>query len=149
MWSSIIAVAGTLLGSVTAYALQQRAARTERAEARAESSRRDRLAAVTALVSALADHRRAMWVREDLRLSGAEQDAYTAARAESHATRSAVTAPLTEVTILAPDLARTAHAAARATYALRGAEDADTLAALREAAITAADQLVAAAANEL
>ncbi|MER8159562.1 protein kilB [Streptomyces sp. NPDC094472] len=146
MWSSIIAVVGTLLGSVAAYVLQQRAGRLERAEARGEVRRSDRLAAVTALVAALAEHRRAMWVREDLRMTGDAPEAYAAARADSHATRAAITAPLTTVALLAPELAEAAEYAARATYALRGTPDPDALAARRQEAIAAADRLVTSAA---
>ncbi|MFE3903225.1 protein kilB [Streptomyces sp. NPDC059153] len=147
MWTSLIAVLGTLLGSVTAYLLQQRTARTDRAESRAHEARRDRIAAVTALTVALADHRRTMWAREDLRLAGAPDADYREARAASHATRSALTAPLTTLSILAPGLAAAAHAAATATYALRNAPDTDTLTARRQAAIDAADHLIHAAAT--
>ncbi|MFC9191308.1 protein kilB [Streptomyces cyaneofuscatus] len=147
MWGSVIAVLGTLLGSVTAYVLQQRTARTDRADVRRHEERRDRIAAVTALVAALADHRRAMWVREDLRLSGAAEADYQAARAASHNTRSALTAPLTMLAVLAPDLAGVAREAAGATYALRGVEDREVLDLYRRAAIEAADDLVRAAAT--
>ncbi|MER6020760.1 protein kilB [Streptomyces anulatus] len=149
MWGSVIAVLGTLLGSVTAYLLQQRTARTDRSEARRHEERRDRIAAVTALTVALADHRRSMFVREDLRLSGAADDAYQAARAASHNTRSALTAPLTTLAILAPDLSGAAQFAARATYALRAAESTELLAVLRTAAIEASDRLVSEAATAL
>ncbi|MEV6807333.1 protein kilB [Streptomyces sp. NPDC051132] len=135
MWASLIAVMGTLLGSMATYLVQQRGA--ERS-----TLRRDRLAAVTALTVALADHRRAMWVREDSRLSGADAAAYEAARAESHATRSALTAPLTTLAILAPRLADVAQDAAAATYRLRGAESPRALNDAREAAITACERLV-------
>ncbi|NJA56274.1 protein kilB [Streptomyces sp. NEAU-H3] len=135
MGASLIAVIGTLLGSVTAYLLQQRG--SERT-----ALRRDRLNAVTALTAALADHRRTMWLREDLRLSAAPHDSYEAARAESHATRAAITAPMTTLAILAPSLAETARAAASAVYELRGAADTGALTALREAAILASDRLV-------
>ncbi|MFF9637362.1 protein kilB [Streptomyces bacillaris] len=147
MWGSVIAVLGTLLGSVTAYVLQQRTARKDRAEVRGYEERRDRIAAVTALTVALADHRRAMWVREDLRLSGASDADYQAARAASHNTRSALTAPLTTLAILAPDLAGVAQDAAGATYALRNTENRGLLDFYREAAIEAADDLVRAAAT--
>ncbi|EGX55133.1 hypothetical protein SZN_34477 [Streptomyces zinciresistens K42] len=142
--TTLIAVLGTLLGTAMAYLLQQRGARTERVAVRSEDRRRERLTAVTDLVSALAAHRRAMRVREDLRLAG-DQDGYAAARAESHATRAAITAPLMLVTVLAPDLADAASGAASATYALRGAADAAALTALRRAAIAATDRLVTAA----
>ncbi|MEU2573396.1 protein kilB [Streptomyces anulatus] len=147
MWGSVIAVLGTLLGSVTAYMLQQRTARRDRAEVRGYEERRDRIAAVTALTVALADHRRSMWVREDLRLSGASDADYQAARAASHNTRSALTAPLTTLAILAPDLAGVAREAAGATYALRNTENRELLDFYRRAAIEAADELVRAAAT--
>ncbi|MFJ1780981.1 protein kilB [Streptomyces anulatus] len=147
MWGSVIAVLGTLLGSVTAYVLQQRTARADRAEVRGYEERRDRIAAVTALTVALADHRRSMWVREDLRLSGASDADYQAARAASHNTRSALTAPLTTLAILAPDLAGVAQDAAGATYALRNTENRELLDFYRRAAIEAADELVRAAAT--
>ncbi|MFH9747757.1 protein kilB [Streptomyces anulatus] len=147
MWGSVIAVLGTLLGSVTAYGLQQRTARKDRAEVRGYEERRDRIAAVTALTVALADHRRSMWVREDLRLSGASDADYQAARAASHNTRSALTAPLTTLAILAPELAGVAQDAAGATYALRNTENRELLDSYREAAIEAADDLVRAAAT--
>lgn len=142
MWATMIAVAGTLLGSVTTYLLQQRGA--DRA-----ALRRDRLTAVTALTMALADHRRAMWVREDLRFSDADASAYAAARAESHATRSAITAPLTTLSILAPALATVAQDAASATYRMRDAESPQALNAAREAAITACERLTREASNTL
>ncbi|MFJ9529029.1 protein kilB [Streptomyces cyaneofuscatus] len=147
MWGGVIAVLGTLLGSVTAYVLQQRTARTDRADVRRHEERRDRIAAVMALVAALADHRRAMWVREDLRLSGATEADYQAARAASHNTHSALTAPLTTLAILAPELAGVAQGAADATYALRNSENRELLDFYREAAIEAADNLVRAAAT--
>ncbi|KOG20009.1 MULTISPECIES: hypothetical protein [Streptomyces] len=143
--ASVIAVLGTLLGAVVAGLLQQRLTRRERTEVQAGELRRERLAAITSLVAALSEHRRAMWVREDLRLSGAASAAYEQARAESHATRAAITAPLTAVQILAPSLAESASTAARAAYALRNAADAETLNTRRAAAIEAADRLVHAA----
>ncbi|WP_406224654.1 protein kilB [Streptomyces anulatus] len=147
MWLSVIAVLGTLLGSVITYMLQQRTARKDRAEVRGHEERRDRIAAVTALTVALADHRRSMWVREDLRLSGAPDADYQAARAASHNTRSALTAPLTTLAILAPDLAAVAQDAAGATYALRNTENRELLDSYRQAAIEAVDDLVHAAAT--
>jgi hypothetical protein len=146
MWQSIIAVAGTLLGGIVTAALQQRAARTQRTEDRSTGHRDATLTAVTELATAPADHRRAMWVREDLRLRG---EGWESARAESHTTRAAITAPMVRVQVLAPELADAAAVAATATYALRGAVDDDALQAARAAAVRAADTLVAAAAQDL
>ncbi|MFF7013227.1 protein kilB [Streptomyces fimicarius] len=142
MWQTLIAVLGTLAGVGITSGYQARAARTARQEAR----RTEGLSAVTALVEALAAHRRAMWVREDLRLRG---DDWSAARTESHTTRSAITGPLLRVQLLLPAVAPAAQAAAKATYALRGADGETILAARREAAITASDNLVAAAGSHL
>lgn len=142
MWQTLIAVLGTLAGVGITSGYQARAART----ARTDTRRAEGLAAVTALVEALADHRRAMWLREDLRLSG--QD-WTEARTESHATRSAITAPLLRVQLLMPELADAAREAAAATYALRDAENRDMLRYHREAAILTTDALVAAAGNHI
>ncbi|MFF0484123.1 protein kilB [Streptomyces sp. NPDC004435] len=147
--TSVIAVVGTLLGALVAGLLQYRLTRRERVAVQAADLRRERLAAVTALVSALAEHRRAMWVREDLRLNGADAAVYEQARAASHATRAAITAPLTAVQILVPALAGQAAMAAGAAFSLRHAADADALNAGRDAAIAAADQLVLAAAGAL
>ncbi|MEU3526188.1 protein kilB [Streptomyces sp. NPDC038707] len=141
MWSSVIAVAGTLLGGALTGLLQLRRERAARDERRAEALR----AALGELVAALGDHRRALWHREELVLSGADPGAVEAARAETRATRSAVTSPLVAVCVLEPALAEPARRAALAAFALRDAPDRTELAARREAAITATDDLVAAA----
>ncbi|MFF3484295.1 protein kilB [Streptomyces sp. NPDC002701] len=149
MWATIIAVAGTLLGGIVTSALQTRATRAIRDAESGERRRDAQLAAVTALVAAIGDHRRAMWRREDLRLAGADADTLAAARSQSHVTRSAVTAPLVSVSVLAPDLAEVATAAARAAFGIRQAVDTDELATLRQTAIDASDQLVKAASRRL
>lgn len=148
MFTVIVAVLGTLAGSLLTGALQhysQRAARRAEVEAPRSS---EGLAAVADLAAALADHRRAMWVREELRL---RQEDWTEARAESHRTRSALTVPLLRVQLLMPAVADAAQTAARATYALRGGwESGETgLAARREHAIAKTDELVTAAGRHL
>jgi hypothetical protein len=113
VWSSLIAVAGTLAGGLLADFVRLRGSRVERREARRETRRAEVVAAVTALAVALADHRRAMFVLEDLRLSDAPSAQVDSARAVSHETRSAVTAPLVQVRFLAPALGETAQQAQR------------------------------------
>lgn len=147
MWASVIAVAGTLLGGVLAGVVQARVARTTRRETRAADRRAEALGAVTALLAAVADHRRAGWVKEDLRLSGADDDAVLEARATTHMTRSAITAPLATVSILLPELADQAEAAVQATYAMRETGDHAALEALRAASVAAEKQLRQAAAR--
>lgn len=148
MVTAIIAVLGTLAGSLLTGTLQHYSQRAVR-RAETEAGRRDKaLTAVTDLVARLADHRRAMWVREDLRL---RHEDWTDARAESHRTRSAITMPLLRVQLLIPELAPAAQDAARATYALRDAwKSGETgLAARREHAIAQTDKLVTAVGRHL
>ncbi|SEG81204.1 hypothetical protein SAMN05216223_112193 [Actinacidiphila yanglinensis] len=142
MWSSVIAVAGTLLGGALTGFLQSRSERASRRAARAEQRAQSLRAALGELVAALGDHRRAMWHREVLRLDGAPAEAFEAARAVSRTTRSAVTAPLVAVSVIEPALAQAARAAAQAAFDLRQAADRTVLAARREAAIEATDALV-------
>lgn len=150
MWASIIAVIGTLAGGLLTGGLQARIGRAARRDDRAAARRAAQLDAVAALVAALEDHRRAMWVREDIRLrDGDHTDAYTEARAASHATRAAVSAPMTRLAILAPELHAAAKDAAAAAYAMRGAGDRTTLDSLREDALLASERLVAAAGEYL
>lgn len=146
MWASIIAVIGTLAGGLLTGGLQARIGRAARQDDRAAARRAAQLDAVAALVAALEDHRRAMWVREDLRLrDGDRTDAYAEARATSHATRAAVSAPMTRLAILAPELHAAAKDAAAAAYAMRGAGDRAALDSLREDALQASERLVTAA----
>jgi hypothetical protein len=145
LWGSVITVLGTLAGALLVGGLQARTAHAARRETHAVTRHSEALAAVTALVAALVDHRRTMWVREDLRLSDADPDQVGQARAASHETRSAVTAPWVTVLILLPDLATLARRATIATYALRHATTPSALAALRETAITTTDRLINAA----
>lgn len=138
MTTALIAVLGTLAGATIAHLSQ----RSQHRAADNRARRTEALTAVADLATALADHRRAMWVREDLRLRGQN---WEGARAESHATRSAITAPLLQVQILLPAVAPAAQTAAHAAYDLRGAETDTGLFASREHAIIAADGFVAAA----
>jgi hypothetical protein len=80
-------------------------------------------------------------VKEDLRLSGADEQAVVAARDAGHVTRSAITAPLATVCILIPALADAAEAAVQAAYAMRNAADHDVLEQLRAASVAAEKQL--------
>lgn len=147
MWDSLIAVGGTLAGGLLASVVQLRGARAERRENRGDARRGEALGAVTGLVAALADHRRAMWQFEDAKLRGKAEQTVTDLEAVQHGTRSAINVPMATVAILAPALAEPAREAARATYAMRGAGDLDVLEARRAAALGAADRFVDVAAE--
>jgi hypothetical protein len=147
MWESLIAVGGTLAGGLVASVAQLRGARAERRENRGEARRGEALSAVTRLVEALADHRRAMWEHEDARLTGKSEQVVAALLAALHITRSAINGPMTTVAILTPGLAAAAREAAQATYAMRESGSLDVLEARRAVALGASDRLVAAAAE--
>lgn len=124
--AAVVAVGDTVLGAGVVGVQQYYAARAQRRQ-----TLRDRaLTALSELSTALADHRRAMWLRKDLRLSGA-------------APADAVTAPQVALTVLLPQLRRDVNAAVRAAYDMHGAASTQVLAARRESAISAADSLAA------
>ncbi|MFJ6788826.1 protein kilB [Streptomyces angustmyceticus] len=143
--AAVVAVIGTVLGAGVVGVQQYFAARSQRREALRDQA----LKALTELSAALADHRRAMWVREDLRLSGAAPVEVAAAREASHVTRSAVTAPQIALTTLLPQVRAEVDAAVCATYDMRDALNARVLAFRREAAVDAADHLAGTAVRAL
>jgi hypothetical protein len=147
MWDSLIAVGGTLAGGLLASVVQLRGARAERRENRGDMRRGEALTAVTALVAALADHRRSMWQHEDAKLTGKPDQIVADLLAVVHVTRSAINEPMTTVSILTPALAGPAREAARASYAMRESGDLDVLEARRAVAVAASDSFVAAAAE--
>jgi hypothetical protein len=147
VWPSVIAVAGTLAGAGLAAVVQARAGRVQRRETRRDSRRSEVLVAVSGLVSALAEHRLAMWVVGELRLSGAVGEVVAQARAAAHVTRSAVTAPLVTVRVVAPVLAVLADRAVQAVYGMRHPTGLVELEARRQDALEASDRLVEAAAE--
>ncbi|MET8740315.1 protein kilB [Streptomyces sp. NPDC004728] len=143
--AAVVAVVGTVLGAAVVGVQQYFAVRAQRRQAL-----RDRaMTALGDLSVALADHRRTMWTREDLRLSGAAPADVAAAREASHVTRSAVTAPQVALTVLLPQLRLDIEATVRAAYGMRGAMNAEVLASRREEAVSAAEALTAAAARVL
>lgn len=144
----LVAVFGTIAGSLTTGWLQARIARTTRQANRRDADRKDARVAIVALDAALAEHRSAMVLRETERLNG-NMDAYERLRTHSHTTRAAISAPLATVRVLLPALATVARQAAEATYVMRNVADASTLQALRLEAIQAAEQLLTDARSEL
>lgn len=149
IWSSIVAVLGTLAGALIVGLLQHRSARTSRAEQRADSHRQDQLGAVTDFAAALDAHRSAMFHRERLALTETGTEHQLEAQTRSHDTRAAITAPHLRLQVLIPELAGPAQQAADATYALRKASGRTELDARRHTAKEAAAAFVAAAAARL
>ncbi|MFI6055232.1 hypothetical protein ACIBCO_34735 [Streptomyces violascens] len=149
MLATIVAVVGTLLGSIVTGVFQHLASgRTERAAA-AQQLRRDQLDAITHLAAAGADYRRIMRKRGQARLNQASRARQEELRHESHVIRSALTQPMTALKVLIPD--PRIHAAARAmvqaAYSIRDTADTDALNTAQEAARLAHDDFVNAAAQ--
>lgn len=149
MLATIIAVLGTLSGSIVTGVFQHMASgRTERSVA-ATQLRRDQLDAITHLAAAGADYRRVMRKRGQARLSQAGSAQQEKLRQESHVIRSALTQPMTVLKVLIPD--PHVHAAARemvqAAYRIRDTTDSDALNAAQEAARAAHDDFVDVAAR--
>jgi hypothetical protein len=127
--ASLIAVAGTLLGSVTTYFFQRQT--VERAErfARQERLRQERMAVYGAFAGAVTDHRRAvanLWFR---RGAGPDDPAYRAAREECDRLGAALDHARFQVQLIADD-AELVALAARAhipTNAISTAADHDEL----------------------
>jgi len=147
MWTAAIAVIGTLAGGLASALMQARSERAARREARAvrieerAAAHQDgQVTAVESLVRALNDHRAAMTRRMERVLAGAPADEIEALREVTRATRSEISVPLAAVSVRAPALAGAADTAARASYALRDAQD---QAELDTARLTAGDAVTA------
>ncbi|MFD7985261.1 protein kilB [Kitasatospora indigofera] len=145
--TSVVAVVGTLAGTLLAGWMHSRSARAAQAVADAKARRSEVLSTVTALVQALGDHRRAQTVRARerdrvLSLAGdvaAADGQYTPA---VHQTRSAITGPSITLRIICPELAEAAARAVGATFAIRGAESIADVEHLRLQSKLACDALV-------
>lgn len=149
MIATVLAVVGTLLGSMVTGTFQHLAAGRAERTAAAEQLRRDRLDAVTTLAAAGSDHRRALWMRGEARLRGADDLELEELRARSHTTRSAITRPLVALRLLvpAPAVHATAQAMVVATYDMVDAvTSVEELTAAQDTARAAHDRFIEAAA---
>ncbi|PZT75127.1 MULTISPECIES: pRL2-23 [unclassified Streptomyces] len=149
MEQTLIAVLGTLAGTLVAGFVQARIAHTARNATRGDDRRRDCVNAVIDLAVALSDHRRAMWKLGEARLTGTDDERVQALRDEAHRTRGAITAPSARVQLLAPTAQEAARIAVQATYAMRNPQDTESLEALRRRALEAHDALITAAGRHL
>ncbi len=153
MWTTVVAVLGTLLGAIVAGAIQHQTARTGRVQDRAETLWREQFDAITALAACATEHRRVLYTQQDLQHHGHWPDPeYLAAlKAERYATRSATTAQLVrlQLLILDPAVRQAAADLVTSTYNLRDLTDADDIEARRRAAVAAHDSFVGAAADYL
>jgi len=114
LFASLIAVAGTLLGSATTYLFQRHSIGRAEVYAREERLRQERMATYSAFAGALTEHRRAvvnLWFRRQEDPDGPE---YRAARAECDRLGAALDHARFRVQLIADDpgvmaLANVAH----------------------------------------
>ena len=149
--ASLIAVAGTLLGSVTTYLFQRQT--VDRAErfARQERLRQERMAVYGAFAGAVTDHRRAvvnLWL---CRGAGQDDPGYRAARDECDRLGAALDHARFQVQLIADDpelvvLAATAH---QPTTAISTAGDLDELRTHENRSREAVGSFIAAASAQL
>jgi len=150
MLTTIVAVLGTLLGSIVTGTLQNKAAdRTERTAA-ATRLLRDQLNTIAQLTAAASDYRRAMRKRAQGQLATNLTEAQLdRLRSESHAARGAITQPMTMLRVLVPhpQLHDAAQAMVESAYLIRKAADSDEVQAAQEVARAAQDTFVKLAAE--
>ncbi len=147
----VLTVGGALGGTLTGIWLTNRATSRGRAEARRDAA----ADALAELAECLDRHRALMWMLVARRLAGAahlipnDPAAADNDRNASHASRAAITRPMTMLCLRAPALAPYARAAARAAYAMRSATRLTDLERRRAAALRASEDLVDAAGRVL
>ncbi|MEO3976283.1 hypothetical protein [Streptomyces sp. CAU 1734] len=150
---ALVAVAGTLLGSLVSGRAQQRAGLAAVAATATHDTRRAQLDSVTELADAISVHRRALWERQHARArSDYDPEGYTRLTAQCYATRAAVTRPLTALRVLIPDpdVRAAADHMVTVTYAIRDTEHTAAAAdKARAEAVTAHDEFVTAAGRYL
>ncbi|MFK0296958.1 pRL2-23 [Streptomyces sp. NPDC090442] len=145
MATTLISTLGRLLGALIRVLGAERGRLHDVRQAR----RAEQVEAVTSLSVALADHRRAMWDRQNAVLTQAPDARVAELREELRQTRSAVAEPAAQVALLVPAVRTAAEAAVQATYAIRGARDLEDLKERRAAALAAHDRMVGEMARHL
>lgn len=141
VWASVIAVVGTLAGvAVTAW-WQARAARVHRREARQEARRGEALTALTALVAALSEHRRATWVERRAFLAGENRRVVAEATLAARETWSRTATALATVKVVAPEFTPDTEAVTDAIWEMSTAETTAVLEQRRQDAASALDRL--------
>ncbi|MER8003596.1 hypothetical protein [Streptomyces sp. NPDC095613] len=142
IWTSVVAVGGTLMGAVMTHVFQRLAARRGELFARSEALRQERMATYSSFAAAVEDYRHGQagrWysMREDP--AGA---AFVAARDEAHRLRTATRQVLYRVKLLTDDrdvvlAAERAYACTRDVSTAQDQAERDTLDARAREAIDA------------
>ncbi|MBO0516327.1 hypothetical protein [Streptomyces beijiangensis] len=125
LWTSAVAVIGTLLGGVVTHVFQRRAAKENEHFSRTESLRQERIAAYSAFAGALEDFRKVQGDRWYRRQEDRNGEPYKEALREGHRHRALARQALFRVKLLAGDrtLIEAADHAFEATRNTSGARD--------------------------
>ncbi|SFD26990.1 hypothetical protein [Streptomyces aidingensis] len=105
IWTSVVAVLGTLLGSVVTHSFQRLASRRSERFARAEALRQERIATYSAFAAAVEDYRRGQADRWYRRKEDPAGEAFRTARDQAHHLRTAARQTLYRVKLLTEDRA--------------------------------------------
>ncbi|WP_236244346.1 hypothetical protein [Streptomyces sp. CC210A] len=103
IWTSVVAVAGTLLGSVITHTFQRLASRRSEVFTRSEALRQERIATYSAFAAAAEDYRHGQSDRWYRKLEDPDGEAFLRARDEAHRLRTAARQALYRVKLLTDD----------------------------------------------
>ncbi|MFI1187616.1 hypothetical protein [Streptomyces californicus] len=151
IWTSVVAVGGTLLGAVVTHLFQRlAAARTERF-ARSEALRQERTSTYSAFASAAEEYRHGQagrWYRGARGGDGRAAEAFVEARDEAHRLRTAARQALYRVKLLTddPEVVRAAERAYERTRDVSTAGDQETHDVLHAEAREAIEEFITRAA---
>ncbi|MFE0761365.1 hypothetical protein [Streptomyces smyrnaeus] len=117
IWTSVVAVGGTLLGSVITHVFQRLASRRNEEFTRAEALRQEWIATYTAFAAAVEDYRHGQATRWYRKTEDAGGESYKEARDEAHRLRTVTRQALYRVKLLTHDqsVARAAELAYQQT----------------------------------
>ncbi|MFC0599963.1 hypothetical protein [Streptomyces palmae] len=125
IWTTAVAVLGTLLGSTVTHVFQRLASRRGELFARSEALRQERIAVYGAFAAALEGYRHGQADRWYRRLEDLEGAAFLSARDEAHRLRTAARQALYQVKLLTddPEVVLAAERAYRRTWDVSNARD--------------------------
>ncbi|MFI1160372.1 hypothetical protein [Streptomyces sioyaensis] len=125
IWTSVVAVVGTLLGSVITHVFQRLASRRSELFSRSEALRQDRIAVYSAFAAAVEDYRHGQASRWYRKREDPDGEAFMAARDEAHRLRTVTRQALYRVKLLTDDRAviLAAERAHQCTWDVSNAQD--------------------------
>ncbi|MBO8196231.1 hypothetical protein ITI46_31995 [Streptomyces oryzae] len=125
IWTSVVAVGGTLLGSVITHVFQRLSARRTEQFTRSEALRQEWIATYTAFAAAVEDYRHGQAARWYRKAADPDGEPFREARDEAHRLRTVARQALYRVKLLTDEagVARAAELAYRRTQEISYAEE--------------------------